>query len=261
MKRLILVAWTILRGAAAAGAVAMKRLILATGTILRDAAAAGARWSSTLFYGSVPWLLLIAVFPVAGWLTGWLVGQSRTPVVGALLPLLFGLAGALTYGLLDRSVKGQAVLKALKEELDPVAFEKVQPVVAEQLKESLWLPAFWALGVILFCGACYGGLRIGLSFRVPEYPPLEELMKGAQPTDKEWALLYTMRWHLQANNTPVEDVKRLFEHAIRPALSKQDKNDRDNYVRFNELDKMVDRFLKLKPIERTAWDPKESTGS
>jgi hypothetical protein len=201
---------------------------------------------------AAPWVPLVAVFPVTGWLTGWLVGQSRTPVVGSLLPLLFGLAGALTYGLLDRSVKGQAVLKAVKDELEPETYQKIQSVIGEQLKESLWLPAFWALGVLLFSGACFVGLRGGLAFRVPEYPPLEELVQGTQPTDEEWALLYTIRWQLQANNTPTEDVKRLFAFAIQPVLAKPRTNSAEHYVRLDAIQKITDRIMKLKAIERTA---------
>ena len=51
------------------------------------------------------WIPVLLAFAAVGWLVGWLTGASNSPVVGAILPLFFGLVGATAYGMLDRHAK------------------------------------------------------------------------------------------------------------------------------------------------------------
>src|SRR5262249_36924070 len=109
----------------------------------------------------VPWVLMFFAFPVVGFIAGWVAGFSRAPVVGTPIPVVLGLLGALTYGLLDRTVKAGNLLARLKQELDAAAFEKARAAIREESNTSLWLPAFWATGVMFFAVFCYLGLGAG----------------------------------------------------------------------------------------------------
>ena len=60
------------------------------------------------------WLIPVVVtLPFMGYLTGWLVGSSKTPVVGIVLPFLFGLIGAITINSIRESIKGESYYNEL----------------------------------------------------------------------------------------------------------------------------------------------------
>src|SRR5262249_2193283 len=108
------------------------------------------------------WGVLLAVFPVAGYVAGWLAGYSRTPGLGALIPIVLGLLSALTYGLLERTQKAAAITDRLEKALDATAFFKARDEIRKESHTSLWLPAFWALGVILFSVSCFWAVPAGV---------------------------------------------------------------------------------------------------
>ncbi len=167
----------------------------------------------------LPWVPLTLAFAAVGYVTGWFVGVSQTPVVGTLIPLAFGLLGALTYGLLDRASKAQAITDRLEKELDGTAFFTAKAVVKEESGTSMNLAGFWAGGVLLFCLTCYLGVQAGISRLVPEYPSVAQLIGNAKASPKEMAALHTLRIHLQASHVPVEETEEIFRDTIRPIFA------------------------------------------
>jgi len=176
------------------------------------------------FARTIYWSLLVAVFPVVGLFTGWTVGKSESPVVNTLLPLVFGLLGALSLGLLDSRVRGARLAELLKS-LDSDLRERVLRLLEVPRDTSLRLPAFWALGVLLFCGACYGGIRIGMASKTVAYTPLHEIEAIKQdftalgPVAK--GRTYRLWWYLQSAGLP-EDEARVFLATTVMPLAKEE---------------------------------------
>jgi drug/metabolite transporter (DMT)-like permease len=63
------------------------------------------------------WFLVLLAFAFGGmgYFTGWLVGQSRTPAIPALLPLVIGLLGGFSYAVFEKRVTVGALLAKLEE--------------------------------------------------------------------------------------------------------------------------------------------------
>lgn len=164
------------------------------------------------------WLPLLFVFPVLGYLVGWLVGSSQTPVVATLLPLVFALFGALSFRSLSHS-QLTAELLASVESLDNASRKELLQALAKP--SSLRVASFWAVGVICFSASCLVGTRHGIHERIPEYPSLELLLAGSKPDPREAIQLNLLRWHLQYRGVPAEDCENLFRLSINPILREE----------------------------------------
>jgi len=97
-------------------------------------------------------------FPVVGFFVGWLVGASRTPAVAALIPLLIGLLGAVPVVVITRRAIASRFIETVrrleqKRELEAGASERIDAKLGDAARESLWLPALWSVGAVLFCVA------------------------------------------------------------------------------------------------------------
>lgn len=166
---------------------------------------------------------VLLAFCVSGWTIGWFVGSSDSPVVATLIPLLFGLIGALSYGFLDRRSRESKLYDDIQKlKLD----DPSKKIVTDGLDlhyHATWLPGIWAISVGLFCWFCYCGTRSGINDRVPEYPSTQKLMEEAQIdsddlTSLDWAVLHRLRWKLQQFGIPLDDAKNAFSDVIKPAL-------------------------------------------
>ena len=139
---------------------------------------------------SLYWIPLAAVFPIVGFVTGWLSGASQTPVIAGLLPLIIGLLGALNLGLLQRTFYAKKVAEQFKQldedlqsQLDEGLQSRIRNAFEVPMDTSLRLPAFWALAVAAFSIACFIGVFYGVNSRLSApvrfergYPTLEELL-------------------------------------------------------------------------------------
>jgi hypothetical protein len=166
------------------------------------------------------------------------------------------------------------VLKTVKDMegatglLPPGSSTKVQMALGDEKAVSFWMPAFWGIGVILFCIACFFGTKAGIHARVPTYLPLDKLIGDTKPTKDELALLYELRWSLQANAFPPEEVETLFKEVIQPILRQEEKKQEGKNpssrtdpnstlpdpivipgakpARYYDLMSVVDRLIKIK---------------
>ena len=170
------------------------------------------------------WGLLGAPFPAMGALTGWLVGLSNSPVVASLLPLIFGLFGALGYGLLEKRSLEQSLREKLAA-LDEAVRGQVEVVLGIQHK-PLAMPVLWSVGVVLFCAACAGGVYLGLDARLPKYGPMLQWVNGQTLQPAEAALLYDLRWKLQSAGVSETEASELFGQVIQPVLALADEQAR-----------------------------------
>jgi len=171
-------------------------------------------------------IVVLLAFSVSGWVLGWYTGASQSPVVATLLPLLFGLLGALSYGFLDRKSKVIQQNEALsKLGLDEGTRKKVE----ERLQihyPARWMAAFWSLGVILFAAFCYFGTKAGIEKRVPTYPTLDKMLKAAdvktsELTPRDWAVLHRLRWQMKQLNIAPDDAKAAFGTVMKPAIEEK----------------------------------------
>ena len=103
-----------------------------------------------------------------GLYSGWLIGMSNTPVVGAALPLVFGLVAALSLPALDRFTGAMSLRTELarieKEDGIPVGSELIQRVQqsADYKAEAIKI---WAICIMLFCVASHFGAKKGIRER------------------------------------------------------------------------------------------------
>jgi hypothetical protein len=159
-----------------------------------------------------------------GLLSGWLVGSSQSPVVSALLPLVFGFVGAAAYGLTERRL----VAESAKERILAIpALSGLGVTDKTQIEQELglraipppWLPYLWMIGLLVYCPTCYVGVRLGVQQRIPAFPPMSQLVgDDVHPSEVEWPELYRAYWTMRANNVPPEQAKEVFEKSLVPIL-------------------------------------------
>lgn len=166
----------------------------------------------------------IAIPPFVGWLTGWFVGASQSPVVSSLLPLLFGIGTALSYMLSDR----HAMIHRLTEELYDIDEVKSLPPPAQLRLANvlgvahlpLWIPLLWTASAIVFCTFVYCGTRAGIAERVETYPTLHALIGSLDSlTPEERSLLTEIRLRCISANLSSDETQQYFADVITPVLA------------------------------------------
>jgi hypothetical protein len=186
----------------------------------------GTKTPSPLWSLVAPAIAIMLAFSSVGFLAGFLVGNSQSPVVSAIIPLIVGLLAALTYGFLDGKSPWEKVAGYLKKMTDEgkltgEELAKIQAAIPDK-KASLAVAGFWAISVICFCIFCFLGTHVGVEWRVPTYPSLDILLKDTQPTNEERALLSKLRSHLVATQMPATDVQDVYERIVKPILREKD---------------------------------------
>lgn len=182
---------------------------------------------------AVAWIPIVLAFPVVGLLVGWLVGASNSPAVGALLPLVFGIFGAVSFGALEKRTR-RDWLKSSLASVEPKHTDELRLRIENLPETSLKTPAIWSSGVILFCAACFFGVRVGIAARIPCYKPLSELVALKDLTVKEQSLLHRIRWHLLAQRIRTEEAEAFFGTTIAAALKERDPN-----IRYEKLSQVA----------------------
>lgn len=171
--------------------------------------------------------VLLASLAVGAFL-GWLIGASETPVVAAVLPLVFGLTGVLWQrysALRERVATALAVESTVGAEraMDVVrggaaAFTSPSGTSPDPVRRAAMLTAF---AVTVFVGAAFSGLQRGLDARVPRLPGLATLVAGDTSLSyREAATLTRLRLDLAAMRLTPEEVTEVFRSAVLPVLGR-----------------------------------------
>lgn len=145
-------------------------------------------------------MLAVASAGAAAWigfLIGWLTGASRSPVVHAVAPLVFGLLAAIGVGTtLHRQLRSRrAVCRAV----------------------------FIALLAWVFCYCCFFGVKRGNISRIGPYSSFSTLLDGswtkANGTTK--AILYRFRQQAITTNVLYSDFEPIIQDVVKPLLDDQ----------------------------------------
>jgi hypothetical protein len=182
------------------------------------------RWKS-----ATEWGVVLAAFGVSGLFMGWMVGSSRSPVVATFLPLVFGLIGALSYGMIEKSRKTETLVNKIQR-LD--VGEAVRQEILSKLDlslESRWSRMYWALGVILFCAASYSGIQLGLGQWFSGYSTTSELISEIEVTrssltPEEFAEVCGLRYRLEYLGIPHKEIKSVFNEFVKPTFKTQERD-------------------------------------
>lgn len=181
------------------------------------------------------WLVIIAAFPCVGFFIGWFVGMSRSPVVATLLPILFGVLGAMGFGAIERRAMQQRLHDCVEDFNDNAAAKQLRTALPEIQRPSLTAPAAWSLGAILFCIACYFGANVGIDTRLQTYPPLNEMIANAPVTLPEKTLLHQLRWTLMDRGVSRSEAIAFFNDAVADCLAMPSELETERFDALDEL--------------------------
>lgn len=151
----------------------------------------------------VPWTLVtgaLAMFLAVGGLTGWMVGASSSPVVGGVLPVLFGLVG--TAGLASlRRVDAAGTVPG----------------------PSVRLVTLGCFGVATLCVACATGAWTAIRQRETPRRPRPAAELGGPPAPARARLqLYRLRLAFERAARPVEESATVTADVLAAAASAGD---------------------------------------
>lgn len=176
------------------------------------------------------WGLGLAVLLASGAVgafLGWLIGASETPVVAAVIPLVFGLTGVLWQrysAIRERVATALAVESTVGAEraLDVMrgsaALASPSGAPTDPVRRAAMLTAF---AVTAFVGAAFMGLQRGLDARVPRLPGLATLVAGDTTLSfREAATLTRLRLDLAAMRLTPEELTEVFQSAVLPVLGR-----------------------------------------
>ena len=181
-----------------------------------------------------PWLIPLLLIPLSvGYLVGWLVGASQTPVVATTLPLIFGLLGAVAFNTVSKNVLGEAYYDELIkiesiQSLDKLDKIKIRKKLATSPDGTTWLPTYWAIGVLIFIIFCRIGITSGINDRLDSYEPLKtaiERNKLEQIQPLDYAAIYRMRWYLKSAGLSSNEFNSMFDSVIVPILKAESSED------------------------------------
>lgn len=157
-------------------------------------------WGAILVSGI---LLLVAAYQAIRWLgylCGWVIGASQSPIAAAALPLLFTLLGAVG-------------LRA--------GFRNRRP----KLWNIICLIGLSA-GAAVFCDYCETGITIGSVTREDQYKTMADLIGenwAAVDADTK-SRLYQFRWLAQDSKLPYREYELFVAEVVKPLLdAKADK--------------------------------------
>jgi len=159
---------------------------------------------------------VLACCAIVGWFTGWLVGASESPVVAALLPLVFGLLGALGFGFIEAKAQANRLLEVLTRPEPDLSSVVRQPPPSHGAMDDRLLMV-WCIGVAIYCGTCRIGVEQGIGRRVPTYPSVEQMV-GADlkiASASEMVQLHRLRLVLMRLNVAEIDTESVFKGPIR----------------------------------------------
>lgn len=159
--------------------------------------------------------------PIAvGWLTGWLVGSSQSPVVGTTIPLIFGLLTAVGFGFVGAILRKSSIADAIRA-IDLAEDIKTRLESEIRAGVSPGTALFAAVGVTVFCIFFYIGVDQGIARRVPVYPPLTETFQNIELEPQETAGLYQLRMSLAARHVVVDDYRAIMDDLFKPILTQE----------------------------------------
>lgn len=164
---------------------------------------------------------LLVAFAITGYVVGWYVGASQTPVVGTAIPLLTTLLGTLSFAWFAKRSRHENATENLKQ-----AGFKVEQIrkVADAYGVSVasdWLPISWAGYLTSFMLMTIVGTEHGVEERIPPIPPVNELLGSLSTetlTTQELTELNSLRWKMREKSLSVEDAKLVFSSLIVPTV-------------------------------------------
>jgi uncharacterized membrane protein YgdD (TMEM256/DUF423 family) len=171
------------------------------------------------------WLLpLLLVPPSAGLLSGWLSGISMSPVVGVVIPILVGLLGAFGLPQALRSFRSSTLVDGVLsmqeiKKLDATSLTAVKLEANRLVEQPTWLPTVAGLGVLLFFGAFYLGVSVGIRDRIPQYPAISEVVTGVTLQHEERLAILKLSWGLKQVGLPTAEYVKTINDALVPVLS------------------------------------------
>ncbi|MCX7004766.1 MAG: hypothetical protein NTV22_16045 [bacterium] len=170
--------------------------------------------------------------PVAvGWLTGWLVGSSQSPVVATIIPLIFGLLTAIGFGVVGSILRKSSIFGAIRAiDMSEDIKKRIECEIRAGVSHGTAL--FVSVGVIVFCITFYVGALQGIARRVPTYPPLMETFHNISLEPQETALLYKLRMSLAAKGVTIDNYLAIMNDVLKPILNKKYN---EEYGRQNDL--------------------------
>jgi hypothetical protein len=130
-----------------------------------------------------------------GFLLGWLIGASRSPLAVGIAPLIFGLLAVL------------GVRAGLKNEFATLG--------------AIWRALFVALLITVFCYYCSNGILWGNISRLEPYHDMAALFgeeTWATATPEQAAMLNRFRWKARQAGIAHEEYESFMLDAIRPIL-------------------------------------------
>jgi hypothetical protein len=158
-----------------------------------------------ILLGIVLWIctaLRVGLFVVAsviaaawiGYVVGWLIGASRSPIAHSIAPLVFGLLAAIGVGV------------GLRTTL--------------QTRLAMWRGTLVAALAAIFCYFCYIGVTWGNQSRIGPYKAMGTLLGDAwSSVDPDTAAaLYKFRLQAKGAGVPFDDFESIMVDVIRPII-------------------------------------------
>ena len=119
------------------------------------------------------YILVIVAISAVGLFIGWLVGASSSPVVSAVLPLVFSLVGGIGLGYIS-SLEQRKEIKQKSEEAESCGDVKLRKLFELAQFDLSRVLVLWSIATIVFCATCYVGIKFGIAERQLNYPALSE---------------------------------------------------------------------------------------
>ncbi len=152
-----------------------------------------------------------------GFLSGWFVGASQTPVVAAFLPLLFGLITLFVASLLDN-------VKKRKEYNDILQDLKRVKNIGELAKftnrnEDARIYSYVIIGsicVLLFCATTYIGVEFGTNVRTPRYSFQMEsfIPDSSNISPVDYSLIYKVTLYMQSIGIEESEARKILKQTV-----------------------------------------------
>lgn len=211
----------------------------ATATASDAACKTGRLFAKRRCYTWQLWAAILILTPIAmnsigwvGYLFGWIVGASMSPIATVSLPLVFTLLGAagITAGIRSPRLR----------------ISRIVPLIGI------------CLGVLAFCYSCDRGIRAGGETRYSHYRSIEQLL------GKEWSKinadakteLFKFRWRADDYELSFDEYESFMTNVIKPLLSSCDPGASTKIIQ--ELKRAEAALLDVSPKPANADNAKDS---